>query len=287
MASPLLVLLCQRDLRSFLLRPAVILPHLAAAALYFMWHRYLIGGAQQSMDLSALAQKVQGFELRDYLHQLWWFPLETALRFVPASALAAYFWWRKEPAGTSGRAPAVPVAIGAWIAALNYLPYWIWPNTGSRYVMPLYPLAAFLIAYVLWRQSATRMRVVVNCLIAVIVLKYVAALWIFPLYQREYRGDHRAGAAEIEAIIRGHALYATDVSATGLSVAAYIDADRFPQQPLQWPPRDWASGFVLSHEANSEQGRVYREFKFGRQTLYLLCRGVACDTAPAPGELKP
>ena len=275
------VLLYRRDLRDFLLRPAVVLPHIAAAGLYVVWHGHLIGDARQSMDLSALLQKVEGFDLLDYLHQLWWFPLDTALRFVPASGLAVYFAWRKEP-GASGRTLALPVAIGAWIAALNYLPYWFWPNTGSRYVMPLYPLAALLFAYALWRQSAARMRVAVNCLIAVIVFKYVAALWIFPLYQREYRGDHRAGAAEIEAITRGHALYATDVSATGLSVAAYIDAGRFPQQPLQWPPREWDSGFVLSHETNPGHGRVYREFRFGSRALYLLCRGVACETRPGP-----
>ena len=120
--------------------------------------------------------------------------------------------------------------------------------------MPLYPLAAFLIAHALWRQSAARMRLVVNCLIATIAFKYVAALWVYPAYLREYRGDYGTVAAEVEALARGLPLYATDVSAAGLSVAAYLDARRFPQQPLQWPPREWPSGFVLSHTENPELG---------------------------------
>ena len=95
-----------------------------------------------------------------------------------------------------------------------------WPSTASRYVMPLYPLAAYLIAHVLWRQSAARKRWVVNCLIATIAFKYVAALWVYPAYQREYRGDSESVAAEIDALARGSALYATDVSAAGLSVAS-------------------------------------------------------------------
>ena len=44
---------------------------------------------------------------------------------------------------------------------------------------------------------------VVNCLFATIVFKYVAALWIFPAYLREYRGDYATVAAEIEALTRG------------------------------------------------------------------------------------
>ena len=277
-----MVLLGRRELRGVLLRPGVIVPHVAAGVLYIVWHQHLIGNAQQSMDMATAMEKFRAFELRTYLHQLWWFPLESALRFVPASALAAYCWWRRETTGPNAPALEAHVSTCAWIASLNFLPYWLWPNTGIRYVMPLYPLAALLLAYALRRHGATRMRLVVHCLIATILFKYAAALWFFPAYQREFRGDQRVVAAEIEALSRGHALYATDVSATGLGVAAYIDAHRFPQQPVQWPPREWRSGFVLSHDADPAQGRVFREFPLGRQALYLLCRGVACEPRSAP-----
>ena len=95
------VLMWQGDLRRFLLRPAVIVPHLVAAALFLIWHRNLTGGMQQGVEWVTVVRKLGAFEPRAYLHQLWWFPLEATLRFAPASMLLVYFWLRKQPAGAS------------------------------------------------------------------------------------------------------------------------------------------------------------------------------------------
>ena len=149
-------------------------------------------------------------------------------------------------------------------------------------MLPLYALAAFVLAHVLWRQNLLRVRFVVNCLLAVIAVKYVAALWVFPAYLREHRGDYAALAADIEALTKGFALYATDVSATGLSVVANIDARRFPQQPLQWPPREWSAGFVLANAENPEVGPIFRKYAVGGKPLYVLCRGEACAVRRTP-----
>src|SRR5678816_234046 len=92
--------------------------------------------------------------LGNYLNQLWTFPLETWLRFVPASLLAVYAWVRRS--GSYGNLGA-HASTAAWMAFLGWLPYWLWPDTGTRYVMPLYPLAAFVIADALWRQRTVTM----------------------------------------------------------------------------------------------------------------------------------
>ena len=278
-----LVLLCRRTLRPFLLRPRVIVPHLLAVVFYFVWHRYLIGSAaQQSMDFSALVEKLRGFEWKNYLNQLWTFPLETLLRFAPASLLVAYAWLRRRGPDGSTRQAHAAIATAAWIAFLGWMPYWLWPDTGTRYVMPLYPLAALLIADALWRQNVVTMRTVARWLFATITFKYIVALWVFPAYLREHRGDYAAVAAEIEAMTAGAVLYANDVSATGLSVVANLDARRFPRQPVQWPPREWTTGFVLSNAENDALGSVARKFPLGGKTLYLLCRGSACERQRAP-----
>ena len=120
-AAAALVLFCRRDLRGFLLRPGVIVPHLVALALYFVWHRHLIGSAQQSMDVSAVVEKLRAFDLRRYLNQLWSFPLEIALRFVPASLLVAYCWLRKKrPRRRCAHVRIRRSSIGAWIALLGF-----------------------------------------------------------------------------------------------------------------------------------------------------------------------
>jgi len=276
-----LVLLCRRDLRAFLLRPGVMVPHLLAAALFVVWHRYLIGGAaQQSMDLSALAEKLRGFDLVNWLNQLWTFPLETLLRFLPASLLAAYAWVRRRGADERSTSMGAPVATAAWIAFLGWLPYWLWPDTGTRYVMPLYPLAAFVIADALWRQRVVTMRTIAGWLFATIAFKYVAVLWVYPAYLREHRGDYASVAAEIETLTAGAPLYANDVSATGLSVVANVDSRRFPHQPVQWPPAGWSSGFVIANEEEASVGNVVRKFPLGGKAVYLLCRGIACERKP-------
>ena len=278
-----LVLLCRPDLRPFLLRPGVIAPHLLAAMLFVVWHRYLIGSAaQQSMDLSAVAEKVRAFDLGNWLNQLWSFPLETMLRFAPASLLAAYVWLRRRSGGANATSITPPVTTAAWIALLGYLPYWLWPDTGARYVMPLYPLAAFVIADALWRQRVVTMRSIARWLFATIAFKYVAVLWAYPAYLREHRGDYAAVAAEIETLTAGSPLYANDVSATGLSVVAHIDSRRFPRQLVQWPPAEWASGFLLANAEDPVASEVVRKFPLGGKVLYLLCRGDACERGPAP-----
>jgi 4-amino-4-deoxy-L-arabinose transferase-like glycosyltransferase len=270
------VLLSRRDRRAFLVTPRVLVPHLAAAALFMFWHYVLTGGVQHATAGNQALAKLLAFDFGDHLHQLWWFPLEMMLRFMPASFLVAYFWLRREPATAKDARYETAFATAAWIAFLNYLPYWLWPHTATRYVMPLYPLASYLIAQGLWQLKPSLLPRAVNFLIAVIVVKYVAALWAFPAYLREYRGDDASVARQIDELVRRSVLYATDVSAAGLSVAAHIDAHRFPQQPLQWPPRDWASGFVLSHSEDPAIGSTFRKFLFGRREVYLLCRGAAC-----------
>jgi 4-amino-4-deoxy-L-arabinose transferase-like glycosyltransferase len=280
------VLLCRRDTRAFLLRPAALLPHLLAIGAFFVWHDLLTAGTQKATEASVVLEKLSKFELGPYLYQLWWFPLESLLRFLPASALAIYFWWRKS-ATAPAPAPKLSIATCAWILGLNYLPYWLGPNTGIRYVLPLYPLAALVIAYLLWPQSEARKRTVLCWLIAAIAFKYLLALWAFPAYQQKFRGDYAGVAAQIEALTKGSPLYTTDVSATGLSVTANIDTMRFPAQPLQWPPPEWSSGFVLSYTENPELGRLWRKFQLGGNEIFLLCRGAACaaesrDAQPAP-----
>ena len=92
------VLLSRRDLRAFLVTPGVLVPHLAMAALFLVWHNVLTGGVQQATAVNHALAKLRVFDFGEHLHQLWWFPLEIMLRFAPASFAVAYFWLRREPA---------------------------------------------------------------------------------------------------------------------------------------------------------------------------------------------
>jgi hypothetical protein len=159
---------------------------------------------------------------------------------------------------------------------VNYVPYWLWPNSHIRYVMPLYPLIALLVAHWIWRAGERPAAVAVRWFVAAIVLKYVAALWLYPAYHVKYRGDYAAVAADVVARTGSFPLYANDTTATSLSVVAHIDQMRYPGPLVVWPPQEWKDGWLLARKPDPALGRPAREYTLGRNALYLLCRGAAC-----------
>ena len=135
----------------------------------------------------------------------------------------------------------------------------------------------------LWLGGAQVLTVTRRWLVAAIVLKLVVVLVAFPLYQSRYRGEnYLRTAAAIMARTAGHPLYTQNVSASGLSVAAYIDVARLPQPPLTFPPPGLRDGFVISYEPDPKIGNIAVQYRLGGNDLYLLCRGAACNTARVP-----
>ncbi len=279
----LVVLAAGRDARRFLLGAHSIAAHAAAVAALLAWNAYFTHGTQSASTGVDILLKIKSVDLADYVHQLWSFPPETVLRLAPASLVFAYYWWR-----TRAAAPAVTVEGFPWrtllaMLFLNYLPYWLGPKSHIRYIMPLYPLAALALAAAIWNFGARARVIAARWFVAAVVLRYAIGLWIFPWYQENYRGHYAATAAQIAATTRGHPLYATDVSSTGLSVTAHLDTLRYPAPYLHWPPAQWSDGFVLSYAPNAALGEVAAGYPLGGNTLYLLCRGAACRAPhPAP-----
>jgi len=215
----------------------------------------------------------------EYLQHLAGFPAETVLRWSPAILLAAYFAWRGRIDLHGEFKPYIRTA--AWIALIGYMPYWLAPHGAIRYLVPVYPVIAFALAMLLWcagEQAAATTR---NWLIGVIALKFVAAVFLFPYYQSHYRGENYALAArDIIARTAGHPFYTMADTASGLSVAGYVDAWRYPAPPLRWAPERWESGFVLTEAIDATTGTLTARYVLGGDELYLLCRGAACQARP-------
>ena len=272
----LVVLAAERDARRFLLGAHSIAAHATAVAALLAWNAYFTHGTQSASTAVDILLKIKSVDLGDYLRQLWSFPPETVLRLAPASLVVIYYWWRTRTAPPPETIAGFPWRTLLAILILNYLPYWLGPKTHIRYIMPLYPLAALALAGAIWQLGERPRVIATRWFVAAVVLRYAIGLWIFPWYQQHYRGDYARTAAEIAATTRGYPLYATDVSATGLSVTAHLDTLRYPQPYLRWPPAQWKDGFVLSYAPNADLGEVSASYPLGGNTLYLLCRGVAC-----------
>jgi 4-amino-4-deoxy-L-arabinose transferase-like glycosyltransferase len=274
----LLILSARRDYRARLLRPWPIAAHVASAAAFLAWHYVATSGANLQDTSHHLLHKATTVDLGDYLRQLALFPLETFVRFVPASALAAWFWYRhrRQPAADAGSAEGFPLTILVWLLVLNWLPYWLGPRSHIRYILPLYPLFALLLAWLIARAGARPIKQAAYWLAAAIALKYIFGLWAFPAHQHKFRGDQIAAAAHIEQRSQGFPLYANDDSATGLAVTARIDERRYPDSPLVRPPREWNDGFVLNYAPDQALGEVAEVVTLRNDKIYLLCRGAAC-----------
>jgi len=277
-AVAFVVLGVERNARRVLLGANSIAAHMVAILLLAAWTHHFAPPADSAGALADILHKIRNADVGDYLHQLWSFPLETVLRLAPAGIVAIYFLWRQRSIAVQTPASDFPWRTLLAILLLNYLPYWLGPKTHIRYIMPLYPLAALAIAAAIWQCGERSRTIATRWLIAAVVLRYIIGLWIFPWYQHTYRGDYAATAQKISAATQGHPLYATDVSSTGLSVTAHLDTMRYPGPYVRWPPSQWQDGFVLSYAPNPELGQVSATYPLGGNTLYLLCRGVACDT---------
>ncbi len=264
--------------RRFLLGAPSVLLHLLTFAGPLVWYARIPGGSGQGHGmLHDVLAKLAADRFFPYLWQIVEFPLETLARFLPAAPVALWLLARKKYRPTA--AGGGRLATGLWILGLNYLPYWLSPQSSIRYIMPLYPLFALAIAQVIRSSDQGGLRLAARWLAGVIVFKLVAALWLFPYYQAHFRGDYGAVARDIAARTAGQPLYAADVSATGLSVTARLDTARLPRPPLTFPPAQWHTGFVIAYTPDPALGRLTREYRLGGSRLYLLCRGKACGTA--------
>src|SRR5262249_31049538 len=151
-------------------------------------------------------------------------------------------------------------------------------HSSVRYLMPLYPLAGFVIARLLWHLGPQVVAIAVRWLIAALALKLFAVLAVFPYYQKHHRGENYAVVArQILSRTDGHPLYANNVSASGLSVTAHLDVLRLPRPPLAFPPAQWESGFVINYSPDPALGAVSERYRLGGNELYLLCRGAVCN----------
>ncbi len=276
------VLLLQPAHRRFLLSLPAIAIHVLAASLLLLWLVFVAPSSGQGGRMfSEILAKLAPESLADYALKLLGYPLETLLALAPAGILALWLLLRRR--GNLGTAADPHLRTAALIALAGYLPYWLAPHSNMRYLLPLYPFAGLVIARLLWLGGEGVLENTRKWLIGAIVLKLLVVTVAFPLYQSRYRGENYLRTAEtIMAVTAGYPLYTFNVSASGLSVAAYIDVARLPQAPLTFPPADLKDGFIIAYEADPKLGELAAQYRLGGNTLYLLCRGTACAAARRP-----
>jgi 4-amino-4-deoxy-L-arabinose transferase-like glycosyltransferase len=277
------VLLWRREPRAFLLQPASIALGAAALALPFAWFHWVLDDTALGGRMAAEMWGKLGSEgMSAYALKLAAYPVETLLRLAPASVLLGY-WWYRQRAAPARVAHDVEWRTALAIAFAVFVPFWLAPHSHFRYLLPIVPLCAIALAVALHGLGERHVRTTLKWLWAAIAVKLAFALVVFPWYQQSYRGaNYAAAASDIIARSAGQPLYAANVSASGLSVAAHIDLARLPQPPLTFPPDEWRDGFVIGYGPDPALGEVVVVYRLGGTHVALLCRGAPCAPAFPP-----
>jgi 4-amino-4-deoxy-L-arabinose transferase-like glycosyltransferase len=272
--SFIFIIYYDKKIKSFLLKPVNLLAYLFSIYFYFFWNisSHRITAAGMWTDIFSKFHSVYWL---GYIQQVIVFPVEVLCRFLPASGLAVYYLAKKK---------IVKIKLNLLIQTLigiilcNFIPYWLTPHTSIRYLLPLYPFIALLLAIILWHLPNRQLKSIIIWLALTILVKYVE-LAVMYYYQLYYRGDYALAAKEAIMQTKKFPLYSSDFVATGLSVTAEIDRLIYPSPPLR--DAQFAHGknyFVINDKIDSNQGKLYKRISLGTQgtSIYLLCQGKAC-----------
>lgn len=262
-------------LKSFLLKSFNALPYLFSVLFYFFWniasHRITETGMWTD-----IFSKFYHVSWNGYIQQIIVFPLEACCRFLPASGFAIYFFLKKKIEKITFSLYLILTLSG--IILFNFIPYWLAPHTSIRYLLPLYPFIALLLAVVLWHLPKRQLKTLIFWIALAILVKY-AELALLYYYQLYYRGNYTLAAKQLILQAKDFPIYANDFVATGLSVTAEIDRLIYPSPPLR--DTQFAKEknyFIINDKIDAKLGRLYKRINLGKQgtTVYLLCQGNAC-----------
>lgn len=276
--TTIFVLLLKRETRSYLLKPTALLILSSALIVPYLWFSSLpqTHGHSASM-LNEITRKLSVQDLSSYLSHFAQFPIDVLIRLSPALLVAIFLLLRKRVHPDPANVGRLHIAI--WIAGLAALPYWLAPQGGIRYLMPIYPVVALISADIIWRSGQAGRDLAMKWFAVVIALKFLFSLILFPYYQTQYRGQNYVIAAQdIMERTRNFPLYAMDDRSIGLCISSYIDQFHYPLAPLTIPPKDFSDGYVLAKDINPDIGQLAESYKVAADEIFLLCKGAACDT---------
>lgn len=267
-----LVLMRHPHNRRFLLQPASWLLHAIALCLPFVWFALTphLGQTNMWVDLLRPLKSISWHYPLKLIEQ----PLTHLLRLAPISFLGIYYAWQTRHL----KHHSVFYRDVLWVVLLNYAVYWITPKWADmRYLLPILPFVAILIAYPIFQAKEKAIFVATLVILFFLIVKYVSSEWGLPWFERMSRA-YPAIARDILNRTQGQPLYTNDTFSSGLSIIGEIDAIRWPNAPLTYPPDGrWPSGFVIRSRPNASNEKVVQVYHpTSRDSIYLLCRGSAC-----------
>ncbi len=133
----------------------------------------------------------------------------------------------------------------------NFIPYWFASQSNIRYLLPLYPWFAIIIAYIVWQAELTEKTIIL--LTIGIIIKYFVAIFWFPYEYTVKYGNTEYIAKNILQTTANYDLYVESYSSAGLRIAGEINKLRWPKQPLQEKPTQNKNYYFVLKELALDQ----------------------------------
>lgn len=279
-------LLWDKEYRRFLLHPLPITLFLFSLLLPLGWFQATTGGTSNSSSMvGEILVKLQQYNFTEYVQRIFIYPIESLLWLAPGPLLAIYLLVRRRIVEAEPNIQHFRKLL--LITAACVLPYWLAPQGGIRYLMPIYPLIALISARLIWRAGPDARTLATRWFFALLILKILMVLVAFPLYQKLVRGENYVIAArEIISHTSSAQLYAADSRSIGLNIISEIDRLQ-PDNPVMHPPDNWDHGYLISSSNNPEQGVLVETITVAKDETYLFCKGPLCDQYQIIGKIGP
>lgn len=270
----------------FLAKPFPVIMHILTLLFPLFW-TMIISPQQGNNMITDVISKLSLISLPTYMLKIVSFPFESFLRWLPFSLIAVYFLYQKRPffiqkekiiKDQNNRIPII-LMTAIPIFLINYVPYWLAPETYVRYLLPLYPIAAIIFALFFWQQGTKTLKMVLFGICISLIIKFGLAMFGYQYYEKHYRGNYLEVAHNIMQKTKGHPVYTKDFfSPSVMSVIAHIDAILLKKSMIMAPSDHWQDGFILKEtpDLNMPESKVVHHYLLGRHSIYLVCLGRAC-----------
>ncbi len=265
----LTALVCAYEFRNwrFLLRPLPVMLFAASLLTPWLWGHISGGAASHTSGLvHDITQKFTHFDVVAYLRHIVGFPLHNATRVMPLGLLVLWLAFRR-------RLPPVrtrPVRTILLIIGVNYLPYWLAPESSMRYVIIFYGWVT--LAFTFWLVSARQhvQHTAMLIMVGTLVLKVPYSLWLLPHFKQEGpHRDQRAVAADILRIAGDKPIRTLNHAAEGIGVAAYIDMATSEKRFVLSPKPGDRDVFIMTYGPRPSYGAPVKTYKLHNTPIYL------------------
>lgn len=259
--------------RKFLINYRAIFLYLLAAAFPILWIKYFGHSGKIASTISDILHAWQIDSLPKYLLKVLLYPLEIVVRALPISIVIFYYLFVKRQKILLDEICYIAIIV----CVVNFVPYWFSPNSCIRYFLPLYPLMAMPLAYIVYNKRELLLQPIINWLTLFVFINYLIISFWYPYNQTIRKGNAKVIASDILSIVQEQPLYINNSGSGGLRITAELNKMRIGKPPLRYAEENYC-GYAIVNKSTYLPGKHVATYKLGGIIVDLICNGECCNS---------